>query len=100
MRLFLSTVIALTVSLCLFAIVKMWGQSQIFIDYKHPFLVADIVPVVFTIPKDQWTTEELTTSTKKDLYLNFAVTKDGIAVVLRKPIHQVRTKLFTDIQAD
>ena len=100
MRLLLSTIIALTVSLCLFATFKMWGQSQVFIDYQHPFLTTESRPVVFTIPKDNWTLEDLADPSKKNLYLNFGVTQDEITVILRKPIHQVRTKLFADIQAD
>ena len=100
MRLLFSTVIALTFSVCLFAIVKMWGQSQVFIDYPHPFLVAEKRPVVFTAPKNNWTLENLTNLANNNLYLNFAVTQDGIGVILRHPIPQVRTKLYAEIKND
>lgn len=100
MRLVFATFVAIMVSLCIFATVKMWGQSQIFIDYKHPFIEGVDTPIHFFKPGDGWTVEELAKSGNLNYYFDFAVTQDEITVVLRKPIDRVRTKLYADISAD
>jgi hypothetical protein len=100
MRFLFSVFVALVVSLSTFAIIKMWGQSQIFIDYSHPFVSANQTPVRFYKPQSGWSVDELKKSDHLNYYFDFAVTKDEVTVVLRKPIDRVRAKLFEEISAD
>ena len=100
MRFLFSVFIAIFVSLCIFAIVKMWGQSQIFIDYNHPFISTNETPIHFFKPINDWSVDELKKSENLYYYFDFAVTKDEKTVVLRKPIDRVRTKMLSEISTD
>lgn len=100
MRLLVSTIIAVTVSCAIFIIVKMWGISQPFIDYMHPFLDSSAKPVVFHALKPEWSIEDIEKSHKKFLYLNFGVTQDEIPVIPRKDLGQIRSKMYATIKND
>lgn len=100
MRLLVSTIIALVVSFAIFIMVKMWGLSQPFIDYKHPFLDTDKTPVVFHLLKQGWSIEDLEKSKEKNLYLNIGITQDEIPVITRKDLGQVRTKTYALVKND
>ena len=100
MRLLLSTLIALLVSFAIFIIVKMWGLSQPFIDYQHPFLEANATPVIIHALKPGWSLDDPELSKIKNLYLHFGITQDEKAVITRIDLGQVRTKTYAEIQND
>ena len=100
MRLLVSTVIALIVSFGFFIMVKMWGLSQPFIDYQHPFLDSTTKPVIFHYLKDGWTMDEVNRLQGKNLYLNIGVTQDEVPVITRKFFYQIRTKKFAEVKND
>ena len=107
MRLVLSIFASLIVSAIAFMIVKFWGMSQVFIDYKHPFYTLaeeQKTPLLFLDLYDNWSLE---TSEKKfielqfqGIYVHVAVTSDQKTVVLKKPIQMVRKFKYSEIQND
>lgn len=100
MRLLVSTFIALVVSFGFFIMVKLWGKSQPFIDYQHPFLETSSKPVLFRNLKDGWTIEEISNPKETSVYLNFGITKDEVGVITRKTFVQIRTKTYAEVSND
>lgn len=107
MRLVMSIIVSLSVSLILFMIVKMWGKSQIFIDYQHPFYSLDTnqkAPLIFLELHKDWTIDSALKKYEEfqvdGIWINVAVTSDQKTVVLKKPIEQVRKLTYAEVQND
>lgn len=103
MRIILISIAAIVVSFVGFLTVKFWGQSQPYIEYKHPiYSRINDEPVIFIKPKFENLTTEIETTTD-NLFLDVANTMDQ-KVVLTKPAIQhkydVRNKMYADIQND
>lgn len=90
MRLLIATLIALSVSFTFFIMVKMWGASQPYGEYNHPFFSvisngtaqAPREPLVFKILTPQILAESL--KTEKYIYLNIAISSDLKLIIIDK----------------
>lgn len=114
MRLLIATLIALTVSFAFFIMVKIWGKSQPYGEYNHPFFTSSAAgapqtspdPLVFKILTPQNLSEGL--KTEKNIYLNIAITSDLKLIIVdkdyeaqkqfdKKVTAKLHSRLFTDI---
>jgi hypothetical protein len=114
MRLLIATIIALSVSFAFFVMVKIWGTSQPYGEYSHPFFTpvassttpASTDPLVFKILTPQNLTAGL--KTEKNVYLNIAITSDLKLMIIdkdyeaekqfnKKVTAKLHSRLFTDI---
>lgn len=90
MRLLIATIIALSVSFAFFVMIKIWGNSQPYGEYSHPFFTpiangtpqGSTDPLVFKILTPQNLTEGL--KTEKNVYLNIAISSDLKLIILDK----------------
>ena len=81
MRILIITLGTAVVCLIIFLILKIWGGSQTFISYSHPFYNQQNGTVIqFEKPKFSEISEILKNS-KKNIYLDIATTKDGAIVI-------------------
>ncbi len=103
MRILITTLGTAFVCLIIFLILKIWGGSQTFISYPHPFYnqqQTTTKPVLFEKPKFSEISEILKNS-KKNIYLDIATTKDGIIVIHEVNKYQTssfRNQYFKDIK--
>ncbi|MBC7458630.1 MAG: hypothetical protein H7235_10145 [Bdellovibrionaceae bacterium] len=114
MRLLIATIIALTVSLAFFVMVKIWGSSQPYGEYSHPYFTpatqqttqGSTDALVFKILTPQSLTEGL--KTEKNIYLNIAITSDLKLIIIdkdyeaekqfvKKVTAKLHSRLFSDI---
>lgn len=79
-RLVMATLISVTVALIFFLMIKMWGGSQPFIDYKHPFYTQVTEPLIFKVLTPENIREEL--KKERNIYLNVAMTFDKRLIVI------------------
>lgn len=102
MRLFLTTVVTLIICLISFWIIKLWGRSQIYYEYKHALFTptGKIVEFVHALPAN--TVQTLTNN--ENIYLDVVSTLDQKIVVLtrkwsaqEKPAHYQN---YSDIKND
>ncbi len=102
MRIFIVSIFALVISFVCFLIIKLWGQSQAYYDYKHPLFTDQKSPIVFYKPSFKNILTEL--STDHDLYLDVAVTQDqNLVIPLRtwlKSEKPIRYLAYADIKKD
>ncbi len=80
MRLLTATIISLAVCLFFFVLIKMWGGSQLYIEYKHPFYADVTDTLIFKVLKPQNLNAGL--KTENNVYLNVAVTVDKKLIVI------------------
>jgi hypothetical protein len=114
MRLIIATIIALTVSFGFFVMIKIWGSSQPYGEYSHPFFTTTAAttaqqsadPLVFKILTPQNLSEGL--KTEKNIYLNIAISSDLKLMILdkdyesqkqfdKKVTAKLHSRLFTDV---
>lgn len=82
--------------------VKIWGQSQVYSEYKHPFFQTEQAPIVFIRPSY----DNLEKSIKKNqnLFLELSITFDQKFVLLKKKwpsnTRPVRLLKFDEIKDD
>ncbi len=114
MRLIIATIIALTVSFAFFVMIKIWGTSQPYSEYSHPFFTraangthqGSTDPLVFKILTPENLTEGLKTS--ENIYLNIAITSDLKLIIIdkdyeaqkqldKKSTAKLHSRLFTDV---
>lgn len=102
MRILIITLGTAVVCLVIFLILKIWGGSQTFISYHHPFYNQRQNGTVVQFEKPEFIKiPEILKKSKKNIYLDIATTKDGIIV-----IHEVnkyktssfRNQYFKDIK--
>lgn len=90
MRLLIATIIALSVSFAFFVMIKIWGSSQPYGEYSHPFFTstpvsttqAPAAPLVFKILTPLTLSEGL--KTEKNIYLSIAITSDLKLMIIDK----------------
>lgn len=82
MRLLFSTAIALSVSFVFFIMIKLWGNSQPYTEYHHPFLTPTSAPLVFKVLTPKNLTEGL--KTEANVYLNIAMTVEQKLIIIDK----------------
>jgi hypothetical protein len=82
MRILLVSAGSLLFAFISFWIVKLWGQSQIYNDYKHPMYAVTTELIEFTKPSFKNLDQDI--KTKKFLYLDVAVTQDQKLVVPKR----------------
>ncbi len=102
MRILIITLGTAVVCLIIFLILKIWGGSQTFINYPHPFYnqTKATETILFEKPKFSQISEILKNS-KNNIYLDIATTKDGIIVIHEVNKYQTssfRNKYFKDIK--
>lgn len=114
MRLIIATLIALTVSFAFFVMIKIWGNSQPYGEYSHPFFTpvangtpqGSSDPLVFKYLIPQNLTEGL--KTEKNIYLNIAISSDLKLIIIdkdyeaekqfdKKVTAKLHSRLFKDI---
>ncbi len=90
MRLVIATLIALSVSFGFFVMIKIWGSSQPYGEYRHPFFTSffngatpeTAEPIIFKTLNPKDLTEGL--KTQKNIYLNIAISSDLKLIILDK----------------
>lgn len=98
MRLLTATIISLMVCLFFFLIIKLWGNSQLYIEYKHPFYADATETLIFKVLTPQNIKDGL--KTEANIYLNVGVTLDKKLIVIdpvyeaQKQVAEKRTSKF------
>ena len=105
MRVIAAIIISLFVTALTFFIVKFWGQSQPYADYKHPFYETTEI-LIFKKPAFE-NIDQVITTTSENLYLDIANTKDQKMVIVKVNPDQltdhtkdIRNKLYADVEKD
>lgn len=105
MRVIAAIIISFFVTALTFFIVKFWGQSQPYADYKHPFYDTTEI-LIFKKPAFA-NVDQVITATDENLYLDIANTKDQKMVIVDIKTDQsadhtkdIRNKLYADVEKD
>lgn len=105
MRVIAAIIISLFVTALTFFIVKFWGQSQPYSDYKHPFYQTTEI-LIFKKPSFA-NIDQVITTTSENLYLDIANTKDQKMVIVDVNNNQstdhtksIRNKLYAEVEKD
>lgn len=102
MRVLLVTIGSLFVLFICYGIVKLWGQSQVYPEYKHAFYSGSDLPVEFIKPK--YENIEKTLKEKIFLFLDVVVTQDQKLIVPKKAWKQadkpIRYSMLDEIKND
>lgn len=80
MRIIPATLISLFIAAVFFMIIKMWGSSQLYLEYKHPFYADVTETLIFKVLTPENIVEGL--KTQENIYLNVAVTLDRKLIVI------------------
>lgn len=94
----MATVISLAICVFFFLMIKIWGGSQLYIEYKHPFYADAADTLIFKVLPPQKLKMGL--KAEKNIYLNVAVTADKKLIVIdpvyeqEKQIAEKRTSKF------
>lgn len=103
MRLLMSVIISLLVSVIFFLIAKKWGQSQQYIDYNHPFYAQSGLqpkePLLFIKSRPENLLKNL--NSDQNLYLDIAITKDQKIIIVNDadytPTSKYTHKMLSEI---
>jgi hypothetical protein len=87
MRILFSTFIAIFVSFVFFLIIKIWGQSQTHVDYKHPFFQTSQKTMLFKYANPSYF-KSPETEAFDGYYLNVAMSEDQKLIVVN-PDHEI-----------
>jgi hypothetical protein len=102
MRILIVSLASLFVTFVSFLIVKLWGQSQVYYEYQHPFFTEKVLPVEFYKPSY----EKLEQYLKNDsnIFLDVAVTLDQKLVSPKKAwvksLKPLQYQNYSDIKND
>ncbi len=101
-RVLLVSFFTLILSFICFWIVKFWGQSQVYTEYKHPMLSEKVLPLIFIKPSPA--TLDQTIKSSQNVYLDVSTTLDQQLVIAKrvwtnkeKPIRNLQ---YVDIKND
>ncbi len=103
MRILIITAGTAFVCLILFLMLKVWGSSQAYLAYSHPFYNTankTTEPVLFEKPRFSEISEVLK-NTKKNIYIDISSTKDGFILIHEVNKYQTssfRNQYFKDIK--
>ncbi len=96
------TIGSLLVCLICFWIVKLWGQSQSYTEYRHPMYSVSTTPIEFIKPSLQNLESDI--KANEFLFLDVAITLDQKLVMFRRPWTKndksVRYSMYEDIKKD
>lgn len=100
MRILAVTIGCLFVCFMGFIVIKQWGRSQVYIEYRHPMLrtePGEASPRLFIKPAPGQLRDTL--KTRENLYLELAMTADEILVVRdQKPERPIRMQKFEAVK--
>lgn len=115
MRILFSTAIAVFVSFIFFLIIKLWGQSQTHVIYKHPFFPpAQTTPLKFKVLNPvtlQQQNLEETLNSFDGYYFNLAMTEDQQLILINSkynsegqienlPYYKYQSKKLIELQSN
>jgi hypothetical protein len=101
-RVLIVSIFTLLFSLVCFWIVKLWGRSQIYTEYKHPMLSEQALPILFIKPSPE--NLDAVIKSNQNVYLDVSTTLDQKLVMPRRPWNKnekpIRNSNLAEIKND